>query len=79
MSIEAPNETYTTRTGTVTVQAGDVVETIVVTQFDEVSGYFNSIGEDGVSRVKSSSEYNHKLSNGQWSLLMRRIILLQAQ
>lgn len=62
MSIETPNETHTTRTGTVTVQAGDVVETIVVTQFDEVSGYFNSIGEDGVSRVKSSSEYNHKLS-----------------
>ena len=66
MSIETPNETYTTRTGTVTVQAGDVVETIVVTQFDEVSGYFNSIGEDGVSRVKSSSEYNHKLS--KWAM-----------
>ena len=66
MSIETPNETHTTRTGTVTVQAGDVVETIVVTQFDEVSGYFNSIGEDGVSRVKSSSEYNHKLS--KWAM-----------
>lgn len=66
MSIGTPNETYTTRTGTVTVQAGDVVETIVVTQFDEVSGYFNSIGEDDVSRVKSSSEYNHKLS--KWAM-----------
>lgn len=66
MSIETSNETHTTRTGTVTVQAGDVVETIVVTQFDEVSGYFNSIGEDGVSRVKSSSEYNHKLS--KWAM-----------
>ena len=66
MSIETPNETHTTRTGTVTVQAEDVVETIVVTQFDEVSGYFNSIGEDGVSRVKSSSEYNHKLS--KWAM-----------
>ena len=66
MSIETPNETHTTRTGTVTVQAGDVVETIVVTQFDEVSGYFNSIGEDGVSRMKSSSEYNHKLS--KWAM-----------
>ena len=66
MSIGTPNETYTTRTGTVTVQAGDVVETIIVTQFDEVSGYFNSIGEDGVSRVKSSSEYNHKLS--KWAM-----------
>ena len=66
MSIGTPNETYTTRTGTVTVQAGDAVETIIVTQFDEVSGYFNSIGEDGVSRVKSSSEYNHKLS--KWAM-----------
>lgn len=66
MSIETPNETHTTRTSTVTVQAGDVVETIVVTQFDEVSGYFNSIGEDGVSRMKSSSEYNHKLS--KWAM-----------
>ena len=66
MSIETPNETHTTRTGTVTVQAGDVVETIVVTQFDKVSGYFNSIGEDGVSRMKSSSEYNHKLS--KWAM-----------
>lgn len=66
MSIGTPNETYTTRTGTVTVQAGDAVETIIVTQFDEVSGYFNSIGEDGVSRAKSSSEYNHKLS--KWAM-----------
>lgn len=66
MSIGTPNETYTTRTGTATVQAGDAVETIIVTQFDEVSGYFNSIGEDGVSRVKSSSEYNHKLS--KWAM-----------
>lgn len=66
MSIGTPNETYTTRTGTVTVQAGDAVETIIVTQFDEVSGYFNSIGEDGVSREKSSSEYNHKLS--KWAM-----------
>lgn len=66
MSIGTPNETYTTRTGTVTVQAGDAVETIIVTQFDEVSGYFNSIGEDGVSRVKSSSEYNHRLS--KWAM-----------
>lgn len=60
------NAGNTTRTGTVTVQAGDMTETIAVTQFDEVSGYFNQINDDGSFSFKSSSDYNHPLAT--WAM-----------
>lgn len=62
ISVASNSGLTTTRTGTVTVTAGEVVKTIVVTQFDEVSGYFNPVNSDGVSETRSSSEYNHRLA-----------------
>lgn len=61
ISVASNSGLTTTRTGTVTVTAGEVVKTIEVTQFDEVSGYFNPVDSDGVSETRRSSEYNHRL------------------
>jgi len=56
----------TTRTGTITVQAGSVIKTIEVTQFDKVSGYFNRSNSDGSISARASTEYNHPLAT--WAM-----------
>ncbi len=56
------DNTTNTRIGTVTVQAGTISKTITVTQFDEVSEFFNPIKSDGSCETRPSTEYNHPLA-----------------
>ena len=61
------NSTFETRSSTVTVTTDSgLEEEITITQFDEVSLYFNKIKPDRSASRKSSSEYNHPLAT--WAM-----------
>lgn len=60
------DNTTNSRIGTVTVQAGTISKTITVTQFDEVSEFFNPIKSDGSCETRPSTEYNHPLA--KWAM-----------
>jgi len=65
-TMNATANTGNQRTGTVTIQAGQVTETIEVLQMDRVDNYFAQMDSSGNITQRNSSTYHHSLAT--WAM-----------